>query len=113
MPLGEDYLRTDQSMPFIIMQYFIPQCQFWFEDVSATVVRVGKYSAECKTKEAIETLYKQFNKFIEPTVPQQEERIQQIIDLAEQLYGEQLSGNALWGKKITVTGESKCLGLFI
>ncbi|XP_069637666.1 coiled-coil domain-containing protein 141 isoform X3 [Haliaeetus albicilla] len=63
------------------------QCQFWFEDVSATVVRVGKYSAECKTREAIETLYKQFNKFIEPTVPQQEEKIQQIKDLAEQLYG--------------------------
>lgn len=61
--------------------------------MSATVIRVGKYSAECKTREAIETLYKQFNKFIESTVPQQEEKVQQIIDLAKQLYGEELSGN--------------------
>lgn len=70
--------------------------------MSATVIRVGKYSAECKTREAIETLYKQFNKFIEPTVPQQEEKIQQVIDLAKRLYGEELSGNALWGKN-TIT----------
>ncbi|XP_014809969.1 PREDICTED: coiled-coil domain-containing protein 141 isoform X2 [Calidris pugnax] len=69
------------------LQQMMEECQFWFEDVSATVIRVGKYSAECKTREAIETLYKQFNKFIEPTVPQQEEKIQQIIDLAERLYG--------------------------
>ncbi|KAM9629164.1 coiled-coil domain-containing protein 141 isoform 5-T7 [Morphnus guianensis] len=69
------------------LQQMMEECQFWFEDVSATVVRVGKYSAECKTREAIETLYKQFNKFIEPTVPQQEEKIQQIIDLAKRLYG--------------------------
>uniref|UniRef100_A0A8C0HK93 Coiled-coil domain containing 141 n=1 Tax=Buteo japonicus TaxID=224669 RepID=A0A8C0HK93_9AVES len=69
------------------LQQMMVECQFWFEDVSATVIRVGKYSAECKTREAIETLYKQFNKFIEPTVPQQEEKIQQIIDLAKQLYG--------------------------
>lgn len=61
--------------------------------MSATVSRVGKYSAECKTREAIETLYKQFNKFIESTVPQQEEKVQQIIDLAKQLYGEELSAN--------------------
>ncbi|XP_029875055.1 coiled-coil domain-containing protein 141 isoform X2 [Aquila chrysaetos chrysaetos] len=69
------------------LQQMMEEFQFWFEDVSATVVRVGKYSAECKTREAIETLYKQFNKFIEPTVPQQEEKIQQIIDLAKRLYG--------------------------
>ncbi|XP_051479890.1 coiled-coil domain-containing protein 141 [Apus apus] len=69
------------------LQQMMEECQFWFEDVSATVIRVGKYSAECKTRQAIETLYKQFNKFIEPTVPQQEEKIQQIIDLAERLYG--------------------------
>lgn len=70
--------------------------------MSATVIRVCKYSAECKTKEAIETLYKQFNKFIEPAVPQQEEKIQQIIDLAKRLYGEELSGNVLW-RKNTIT----------
>lgn len=61
------------------------------------MIRVGNYSAECKTREAIETLYRQFNKFIEPTVPQQEEKIQQIMDLARWLYGEEISGNVLWG----------------
>eukprot|EP00076_Gallus_gallus_P023316 XP_015145051.1 coiled-coil domain-containing protein 141 isoform X3 [Gallus gallus] len=69
------------------LQLMMEECQFCFEDVSATVIRVGKYSAECKTREAMETLYKQFNKFIESTVPQQEEKFQQIIDLAKQLYG--------------------------
>ncbi|XP_032866819.1 coiled-coil domain-containing protein 141 [Tyto alba] len=69
------------------LQQMMEECQFWFEDVSATVVRVGKYSAECKTREAIETLYKQFIKFIETAVPQQEEKNQQITDLAKQLYG--------------------------
>ncbi|XP_010711851.1 coiled-coil domain-containing protein 141 isoform X4 [Meleagris gallopavo] len=69
------------------LQLMMEECQFCFEDVSATVIRVGKYSAECKTREAMETLYKQFNKFIESTVPQQEEKFQQIIGLAEKLYG--------------------------
>ncbi|XP_075009452.1 coiled-coil domain-containing protein 141 isoform X2 [Calonectris borealis] len=81
----EDYKQNLDLVEHL--QQMMEECQFWFEDVSATVVRVGKYSAECKTKEAIETLYKQFNKFIEPTVPQQEEKIQQIIDLATRLYG--------------------------
>ncbi|XP_072197997.1 coiled-coil domain-containing protein 141 [Excalfactoria chinensis] len=69
------------------LHLMMEECQYCFEDVSATVIRVGKYSAECKTREAIETLYKQFNKFIEATLPQQEEKFQQVIDLAEQLYG--------------------------
>ncbi|XP_054237261.1 coiled-coil domain-containing protein 141 [Indicator indicator] len=81
----EDYKKNLDLMEHL--QQMMEECQFWFEDVSATVLRVDKYSAECQTKEAIESLYKQFNKFIEPTVPQQEERIQKIIDLAEQLYG--------------------------
>ncbi|KAM6080882.1 coiled-coil domain-containing protein 141 isoform 4-T4 [Theristicus caerulescens] len=81
----EDYKQNLDLVEHL--QQMMEECQFWFEDVSATVVRVGKYSAECKTKEAIETLYKQFNKFIEPTVPQQEEKIQQIMDIAKQLYG--------------------------
>lgn len=89
------------------MQFFIPQCQFWFEDVSATVIRVGNYSAECKTREAIETLYKQFNKFIEPAVPQQEEKLQQIMDLARQLYGEEKSGNVLQGQNAVTWDGSK------
>ncbi|XP_074450077.1 coiled-coil domain-containing protein 141 isoform X6 [Larus michahellis] len=81
----EDYKQNLDLVEHL--QQMMEECQFWFEDVSATVIRVSKYSAECKTREAIETLYKQFNKFIEPTVPQQEEKIQQIIDLAERLYG--------------------------
>ncbi|XP_009897406.2 coiled-coil domain-containing protein 141 [Dryobates pubescens] len=81
----DDYKKNLDLMEHL--QQMMEECHFWFDDVSATVVRVRKYSAECQTKEAIESLYKQFNKFIEPTVPQQEERIQQIIDLAEQLYG--------------------------
>ncbi|XP_009883926.1 PREDICTED: coiled-coil domain-containing protein 141 [Charadrius vociferus] len=81
----EDYKQNLDLVEHL--QQMMEECQFWFEDVSATVVRVGKYSAECKTREAIETLYKQFKKFIEPTVPQQEEKIQQIIDLAKRLYG--------------------------
>ncbi|XP_077640953.1 coiled-coil domain-containing protein 141 isoform X1 [Lonchura striata] len=81
----EDYKQNLDLMEHL--QQMMKECQFWFEDVSATVVRVGNYSAECRTREAIETLYKQFNKFIEPAVPEQEEKIQQIMDLARQLYG--------------------------
>ncbi|XP_074766808.1 coiled-coil domain-containing protein 141 isoform X5 [Athene noctua] len=81
----EDYKQNLDLVEHL--QQMMEECQFWFEDVSATVVRVSKYSAECKTREAIETLYKQFKKFIEPAVPQQEEKIQQIADLAKQLYG--------------------------
>ncbi|RLW01007.1 hypothetical protein DV515_00008308, partial [Chloebia gouldiae] len=81
----EDYKQNLDLMEHL--QQMMKECQFWFEDVSATVIRVGNYSAECKTREAIETLYKQFNKFIEPAVPEQEEKIQQIMDLARQLYG--------------------------
>ncbi|XP_077632478.1 coiled-coil domain-containing protein 141 [Crocuta crocuta] len=69
------------------LQEMIEECHFWYEDASATVVRVGKYSTECKTKEAVEILHQQFNKYIMPSVPQQEERIQEISDLAHRLYG--------------------------
>nr|XP_020846724.1 LOW QUALITY PROTEIN: coiled-coil domain-containing protein 141 [Phascolarctos cinereus] len=69
------------------LQELMEECQFWCEEASATVVRVGKYSTECKTKEAIDILHKQFNKFIMPTVPQQEERIQEITALAKRLHG--------------------------
>lgn len=53
-------------------------------------MRVGKYSTECKTKEAVSMLYKQFEKFFWPTVPQQEERIQQIKEMAIHLLGTDL-----------------------
>ncbi|XP_029081255.1 coiled-coil domain-containing protein 141 isoform X4 [Monodon monoceros] len=69
------------------LQELIEECHFWYEDTSATVVRVRKYSTECKTKEAVEILLQQFKKFITPSVPQQEERIQEINDLAQHLYG--------------------------
>lgn len=48
---------------------------------------------ECQTKEAVEILHTQFNKFIAPSVPQQEERIQEVTDLAQRLYGK-FSGDA-------------------
>ncbi|XP_060033623.1 coiled-coil domain-containing protein 141 isoform X5 [Erinaceus europaeus] len=69
------------------LQEMIEECHFWYEDASATVIRVGKYSTGCKTKEAVQILYQQFNKFITPSVPQQERRIQEICDLAQRLYG--------------------------
>ncbi|XP_025967001.2 coiled-coil domain-containing protein 141 [Dromaius novaehollandiae] len=81
----EDYKQNLDLVEHL--QQMMEECQFWFEDVSATVIRVRKYSSECKTREAIESLYKQFNKFIEPTVPQQEEKIQEITELAKRLYG--------------------------
>ncbi|KFW86931.1 Coiled-coil domain-containing protein 141, partial [Manacus vitellinus] len=98
------------------LQQMMKECQFWFEDVSATVIRVGEYSAECKTREAIETLYKQFNKFLEPTVPQQEEKIQQIMDLAEQLYGieegkKHVEKTVLKYKEIISSVEELCTSL--
>ncbi|XP_044525014.1 coiled-coil domain-containing protein 141 [Gracilinanus agilis] len=82
----EDYKKNLDLIEHL--QETMEECQFWCEEASATVVRVGKYSTECKTKEAIEILHKQFNKFIVPTVPQQEERIQEITALAKRLYGE-------------------------
>ncbi|XP_065493295.1 coiled-coil domain-containing protein 141 isoform X2 [Caloenas nicobarica] len=81
----EDYKQNLDLVEHL--QQMMEECQFWFEDVSATVIRVGNYSAECKTREAIETLYKQFNKFVEPAMPQQEEKMQQITELAKRLYG--------------------------
>ncbi|XP_053125051.1 coiled-coil domain-containing protein 141 isoform X2 [Hemicordylus capensis] len=81
----EDYKQNLDLMEHL--QQMMDECQFWCEEASATVLRVEKYSVECKTREAVEILYKQFNKFIEPLVPQQEERIQQIINLAKDLYG--------------------------
>ncbi|XP_031307601.2 coiled-coil domain-containing protein 141 isoform X2 [Camelus dromedarius] len=69
------------------LQELIEECNFWYEDASATVVRVGKYATECTTKAAVEVLHQQFQKFITPSVPQQEERIQEISDLAQCLYG--------------------------
>nr|XP_004660347.2 coiled-coil domain-containing protein 141 [Jaculus jaculus] len=69
------------------LQELIEECNFWYEDTSATVVRVGKYSMECQTKEAVEILHQQFTKFIAPSVPQQEERIREVTELAQRLYG--------------------------
>ncbi|KAI5773330.1 CCDC141-like protein [Gulo gulo luscus] len=85
-----DKVVTDYKMNLDLtehLQEIIEECHFWYEDASATVVRVGKYSTECKTKEAVQILHQQFNKYIMPSVPQQEERIQEISDLAQRLYG--------------------------
>ncbi|XP_074729179.1 coiled-coil domain-containing protein 141 isoform X2 [Strix uralensis] len=110
----EDYKQNLDLVEHL--QQMMEECQFWFEDVSATVVRVGKYSAECKTREAIETLYKQFNKFIEPAVPQQEEKIQQIADLAKQLYGTEegkkyVEKTSLKYKEIIISVDELCRSL--
>ena len=64
------------------------QYQFWCEEASATIARVGKFSSECRSTEAVSVLYRQFEKFVWPTVPQQEERISQIAELAVRLHGE-------------------------
>ncbi|XP_060784928.1 coiled-coil domain-containing protein 141 isoform X3 [Neoarius graeffei] len=69
------------------LQQAMEEYEFWCEEASSTIVRVGRYSSECKTKEAISSLHKQFEKFVWPTIPQQEERIRQITELAVRLHG--------------------------
>ncbi|XP_026074738.1 coiled-coil domain-containing protein 141-like [Carassius auratus] len=69
------------------LQQALEEYQFWCDEASSTIVRVGKYSSQCKTKEAVSSLYKQFEKFVWPTIPQQEERISQITELAVRLHG--------------------------
>ncbi|KAF5903363.1 titin-like isoform X4, partial [Clarias magur] len=81
----EDYKQNlELSMK---LQQAMEEYEFWCEEASSTIVRVGKYSSECKTKEAISSLHKQFEKFVWPTIPQQEERIRQITELAVRLHG--------------------------
>ncbi|XP_017325747.1 coiled-coil domain-containing protein 141 isoform X3 [Ictalurus punctatus] len=81
----EDYKQNlELSMK---LQQAMEEFEFWCEEASSTIVRVGKYSSECKTKEAISSLHKQFEKFVLPTIPQQEERIRQVTELAVRLYG--------------------------
>ncbi|XP_043931242.1 coiled-coil domain-containing protein 141 isoform X2 [Protopterus annectens] len=81
----EEYKQNLDST--VLLQQSMEECQFWCEETSATVARVGKYSADCNSQEAVAMLYKQFEKFVCPTVPQQEERIQQITELAIRLHG--------------------------
>ncbi|XP_072435216.1 coiled-coil domain-containing protein 141 isoform X1 [Chiloscyllium punctatum] len=98
----EEYKQSlDMTMQ---LQQAMEESQFWCEDASGTVVRVGKYSAECKTKEAVRILYKQFEKFMSPTVPEQEKRIQQITELAMQLYGPE-EANKFVKKMVTKYNE--------
>uniref|UniRef100_A0A3B3HTD9 Coiled-coil domain-containing protein 141 n=1 Tax=Oryzias latipes TaxID=8090 RepID=A0A3B3HTD9_ORYLA len=61
--------------------------QFWCEEANSTITRVVKFSTECRSPKAISTLHCQLEKFVWPTVPEQEERISQITELAEKLYG--------------------------
>ncbi|KAG7233599.1 hypothetical protein INR49_006814 [Caranx melampygus] len=69
------------------LQQAMEEYQFWCEEASATIARVGKFSSECRSTEAVGVLYRQFEKFVWPTVPQQEERISQITELAVRLHG--------------------------
>ncbi|KAK1902802.1 Coiled-coil domain containing protein 141 [Dissostichus eleginoides] len=61
--------------------------EFWCDDAGSTIARVGKFSSECRSTEAVSVLHRQFEKFVWPTVPQQEERISQITELAVRLHG--------------------------
>ncbi|XP_044072101.1 coiled-coil domain-containing protein 141 isoform X2 [Siniperca chuatsi] len=69
------------------LQQAMEEYQFWCEEASSTIARVGKFSSECRSTEAASVLYRQFEKFVWPTVPQQEERISQITELAVRLHG--------------------------
>ncbi|XP_051815337.1 coiled-coil domain-containing protein 141-like [Acanthochromis polyacanthus] len=69
------------------LQEAMEEYQFWCEEASATIARVRKFSSECRSTEAVSVLYRQFEKFVWPTVPQQEERISQISQLAVRLHG--------------------------
>ncbi|XP_041663032.1 uncharacterized protein ccdc141 [Cheilinus undulatus] len=69
------------------LQRAVEEYQFWCEEASATIARVGKFSSQCRSTEAVSVLYQQFEKFVWPTVPQQEERISQISQLAVRLHG--------------------------
>ncbi|XP_070832697.1 centromere-associated protein E-like [Chaetodon trifascialis] len=69
------------------LQQAMEEYQFWCEEASATIARVGKFSSECRSTEAVAVLHQQFEKFVWPTVPQQEERISQIAELAVRLHG--------------------------
>ncbi|XP_060910079.1 trichohyalin [Labrus mixtus] len=69
------------------LQQAMEEYQFWCEEASATIARVRTFSSECRSTEAVTVLYQQFEKFVWPTVPQQEERISQISELAVRLHG--------------------------
>lgn len=69
------------------LQEAMDEYQLWCEEASGTIARVGKFSTECRSTEAVAVLYRQFEKFVWPTVPQQEERISQITELAVRLHG--------------------------
>uniref|UniRef100_A0A665TSA4 Ig-like domain-containing protein n=1 Tax=Echeneis naucrates TaxID=173247 RepID=A0A665TSA4_ECHNA len=69
------------------LQQAMDEYQLWCEEASATIARVGKFSSQCRSTNAVSVLYQQFEKFVWPTVPQQEERISQISELAVRLHG--------------------------
>nr|XP_033933434.1 probable GPI-anchored adhesin-like protein PGA55 [Pseudochaenichthys georgianus] len=69
------------------LQTAMEEYQFWCDDAGSTIARVGKFSSECRSTEAVSVLHRQFEKFVWPTVPQQEERISQITELAVRLHG--------------------------
>ncbi|XP_032364328.1 uncharacterized protein ccdc141 [Etheostoma spectabile] len=69
------------------LQLAMEEYQLWCEDASATIARVGRFSSECRSTDAVSVLQRQFETFVWPTVPQQEERIGQIRELAARLHG--------------------------
>ncbi|XP_047457609.1 golgin subfamily B member 1-like isoform X2 [Mugil cephalus] len=81
----DDHRRTlDTSLR---LQRAMDEYHLWWDDAAATIARVGKFSSECRSSAAVSVLYQQFEKFVWPTVPEQEERISQIRELAARLHG--------------------------
>ncbi|KAK2905561.1 hypothetical protein Q8A73_009504 [Channa argus] len=70
------------------LQQSIEEYQLWSEEAIATITRVGKFAMECRSTDAITVLHHQFEKFVWPTVPQQQERISQFTELAVRLHGD-------------------------
>ncbi|KAI4792718.1 hypothetical protein KUCAC02_033201, partial [Chaenocephalus aceratus] len=57
------------------------------EDSGDDLQTADRHGGECRSTEAVSVLHRQFEKFVWPTVPQQEERISQITELAVRLHG--------------------------
>lgn len=63
------------------------QFQFWCEEASATIGRVDKFSSQCGSTDAVSALQQQFETFVWPTVPEQEERMSRMVELAISRHG--------------------------
>ncbi|XP_075994665.1 LOW QUALITY PROTEIN: uncharacterized protein ccdc141 [Genypterus blacodes] len=69
------------------LQQAMDQFQLWCEEASATIARVRKVSSRCWSKQSALALWEQFEELVWPTVPEQEQRMEQIGQLAMMLHG--------------------------